>query len=506
MPIDSTHMDYDKSTTDWKLIRDTVEGQTKIKGEGQLYLPAPPGSLILNTPVQVAPEGGVVGVQSRYAFYKSFAKFPEIVTPALNGMQGIIHTKDPEITLPSKMEYLLEEATPDGKTLINLWEDITREILQTGRLGLLVELFGDSPVLCRYEAETLINWKVRPKRFGGQPEFIVLTEKIWLVDPKDEFAPALITRYRILRFDGTNYTVQAFDKINDEFVPVELEGTDPATGRVTPVLMGKAFGFMPFTVVNAVMEGFSIGPMPFLPLSRRALNIYQKSATFERSLYLKGDPTVVITGIDPKKSPTTIGGGSAWVFPDPETKVTMLDIDGDGIPLQRDSIKDEYEYFYQEGGRLLDTRDRSVESGKALERREINHNVSLIAIAVNGAGGMQNALRQIAVLLNVDPEEVEFNANLDFTLPTMSGKELVEFTKAKNQGAPISNETIHEMMKRRNITTKSFEEEQAAIDEEPEDMGGFGRAVPQLGSTGDQDGPGNTSGTGDPAEGGGDNE
>lgn len=473
MPINSTHPEYDRKIGDWSLVRDTVEGESRIKDMGQVYLPAPPGSLVLNQPAQISPDGASA-MTSRYAFYKSFAKFPEIVAPALNGLQGVIQFKDPEIKLPPKMEYLREEATPDGRTLISLWEDITREILQTGRLGLLVELFGDQPVLCRYAAETIINWRVRPKRFGGTPEFLVLKEKVWK-DDRDEFAPEMVWRFRILRFDGLTYTVQAFDHIEDKFVPVELEGAD-GNGVVTPVLLGKPFGFMPWTNVNAVTEGFNMGPIPFLPLSRRAINIYQKSATFERSLYIKGDPTVVITGIDPDKAPNMIGGGTLWAFPEPDAKATMLDIDGQGIPLQREAIKDEYEYFYQEGGRLLDTRDRPVESGEALKHRQTGHNVSLVSIATNAAWGMQQALRQIGMLLGItDLKEITFSANIDFTLPSMSGKEVLEFTTAKNQGAPLSNATLHEMMKRRNVTTKTFEEEMDAMQDEGDDLGTLGR-------------------------------
>jgi hypothetical protein len=45
----------------------------------------------------------------------------------------------------------------------------------------------------------------------------------------------------------------------------------------------------------------------------------------------------------------------------------------------------------------------------------------------------------------------------------MTGRELLDYVMAKNQGAPLARETIHEIARRHKITDKTFDEEEEAI-------------------------------------------
>jgi hypothetical protein len=54
----------------------------------------------------------------------------------------------------------------------------------------------------------------------------------------------------------------------------------------------------------------------------------------------------------------------------------------------------------------------------------------------------------------------------DFADSGLTGKDLLDWVNAKNQGAPISWETIHNMLQDSEVTEMTFEEEQAAIEEE----------------------------------------
>ena len=475
MTVDTKHPYYELVAPDWEMIRDTLEGQTVIRSKNTQYLPMPPGMHVQGTLIKASNKASSsIRSNDRYEFFKSFAEFPEIVGPALDGMQGILHAKPPEVELPPRMQYLIDRATPDGDTLNMLWENITREVMTTGRLGLLCEVFGDQILLCKYKAESIINWWLAPNREGGDPLFVVLEEVTQRQKEDEEFVLEDVSMYRVLKMLNGVYQVEVWikeDGKDPERVDLSTQFETNEFGNVVPVLFGQPFFNIPLYIVTASAPGFDPSPVPMLPLSRRAISIYQKNATYGRSLYMKGDPTIVITGVDPEKAPTTVGGSSLWTFGSSEARATMLDIDGKGIPMQRDAINDEYDRFFQETGRLLDTHDKVNISGEAIRRRQQSKQVTLVSLAMNTGDDFEKVLKKVAVLLGEDPSKVIFTPNTDFAEASMSGQELLELITAKIQGAPISNETIHWLMKKRGLTNKDYNEEKELVDQDGPPLG-----------------------------------
>ena len=102
MPISTTRPEYDNISQDWRKVRDCIEGETALRRDIAYYLPIPPGMDAGG--VQVLDTGKRIP-GDRYSFYASFAEFPEIVSPTLNGILGLVHEKDPEIKLPGEKEW-----------------------------------------------------------------------------------------------------------------------------------------------------------------------------------------------------------------------------------------------------------------------------------------------------------------------------------------------------------------------------------------------------------------
>lgn len=462
MPVSSTHPDYRDRENDWAITRDTVEGDTAIRRSVTKYLPPPPGLV----------EGVVQGDGSRlphgrYSFYASFAEFPEIVSPTLNGILGLIHEKQPKVELPPDMEYLIKSASPDGETLEEIWERITKEILITGRQPILIELFGDKPYLCPYPAENLINWMLRPKREGGGPAMAVFKEITREPMNDDPFEYEDVTRYRVIRLENGTYTVSVYEEIENEFRKVvDSDGLVD----VVPLLYGKSFDMLPVVVVNTLDCGFEFGPIPLLPMARRALSIFRKTADYNRSLYMKGDPQPIIFGIDPEDAPDMIGSGTIWTFENSDAKAQYLDIDGMGIPLMRESINDEFDRFSDEVGTLFEGVTSGYESGEALRRRQAMRQVTIKSLVINAAQGVEQSLRLIGRMMGKSEAELEaisFQPNIDFTEPMMTGQELQNLIQARNLGAPMSEKSLHALMKRRQLTLLDYEEEQDELKKVP---------------------------------------
>ncbi len=504
MPIDTLHTEYVQRQEDWRTVRDSVQGQRVIKARRDTYLPVPPG---MSAAVHDFASNGKRNVTSRYDQYLAFGEFPELIAPAIDGFQGIIHTSNPNIELPTKLQYLLEEATPEGEPLDVLWERVTREILTTGRISLLCDISSDDKIrMASYATENLINWRLKERQEGGDPEFTVVQEFKSVVDPADVFTEKDRVIYRELRLIEGVYQVRVWEAEADFKHSLSLAGNTNAGTKtsnnatptivenwMTPVLFGKPFEKIPIIVINTQKTGFEYGPVPVMALVRRTLSIYRRTADYNRALYIKGDPQIWMSGVTKEQAPTQIGGESIWTLPNPQAKVQYLDIDGQGIPLMKGAIDDDYERFYQEGGRLMDTSDRPAESGEAIRRRQASNQVSLRSIAQNAGESMQAALRKIAEFMGEDPTTVVFEADLDFAESTMEGRELLDLMSAKIQGAPLSQKSIHAKASRGGITEMTFEEELEQLSTEDAGVSG----LPEVEVTGTETGGNGDTNTND---------
>lgn len=477
MPINSHHPKYDDAAENWETMRDTLIGERAIRAKIKRYLPPPPG---------LASQGNVVNLNEivsnnwgsqhdRYTFLASFAEFADLTNTTLAAIQGLIHEKPPTIELPSEFEYLLETATPAGDSLEELWEMVTREILAVGRIVLLDEVIGDDLYICPYVAESLINWRVLPKLLGGGPVLAVLEEHEMVPKDGDDFETEDEVTYRELRLEvgeggDPKYLVRLWAPPSKgaDPQPVVIDGGDPE-GWIEPQLFGKAFMEMPITVINSITKGFKLGPIPALPMAKRVLNIFRKTADRNRALYIKGDPQAILWGVAEDDVPSFIGGGEIWSFENADGKAEYLDIDGQGIPLMNEAIKEQYDRFSQETGMLVDQEEGAAESGEAIRRRQAGSQVTIKSMVVNAAAAIEAHLRRIARVrrgMDANVDDIVFSPNLDFAEPLMSGKALLDYVMAKNAGAAISHKSIHELARRHKVTEFDFEEELDLIAEE----------------------------------------
>jgi hypothetical protein len=488
MPVDTTHPFYEDQTEDWLTARVSVAGEKAIRNDLVRYLPVPPG---MPAP-QFNPGGSKFKQTDRYGWYASFAEYPEIVAPTVEGFQGLMHEKPPTVKLPAKMEYLIEKATPNGDSLDDLWESVTREMIVAGRQVLVGEVVGDEALSVPYHAESLINWMVSTKREGAVPSLCVIRESSFEPDDKDEFRQRLITRYRELRLVGDRYGVRLWKSVaatptetlrdtvgnplqqqTSTIVPMgapQREAVDGADeeGFVFPERMGAgAFDFIPIDVGNASGLGFVYGHVPVLPMSRRAMSIFRRTADYNRALYVKGDPqAVIISDMAEEDLPTTIGGSGIWLIPT-GGDAKYLDIDGTGLPLLREAIVDDYSRFVQEAGRFLESSDSNPnESGRAVEKRLQAQRVTLRSLVIEAGRLMEAHLRTLGRMLDLSEselKEISFVPNMDFTENVMTGQDLLQYVTAKNTGAPWSLKSMHAKMAKGGLTDMTFEDEMSEV-------------------------------------------
>lgn len=444
--VETKHPDYIARADLWQLMRDATGGEGAVKGWGEEYLPQPSG-------FKAQADGG----RELYAAYQKRAQFPEIVSPTVHGMVGVIHRMEAQIDMPAAMEPLWEKATKDGLPLEALHRRITAELLTTGRYSLLADAAtegSDLPWLAGYSAEALINW-------ADDRSMFVLDESGL---KRDGFRWEQQQRFRVLEKREGRYLVQTYT------------GTERTAGEaLQPTGRGNsALTEIPFVVIGA--RDLSLPPElpPLMGVARAAIALYQLSADYRWQLFMTGQETLVIINGD---APTAVGAGAVIAIKQGDQTgtpdVKYVGPAGTGIEAHRVAMQDERANASQAGARLFNSSEsKTAESGDALRIRFAAETATLTSIAQSSAQGLEKALRHIAVMIGHRPDEVTVKPNLSFVDSSLTPQEAAQLVSVWQSGA-LSKQTVYENLQRGEIASaeRSFEEEQALIEAEGGGLG-----------------------------------
>jgi hypothetical protein len=502
MGLKAKHPAWEAQDENWQQMSDCYAGEAVIKGEGEKYLPPTAG-------MRYDGMGAGGDGLAAYLAYKERAVFPDDVRDAVDGLVGLMHRKPPTIQVPDAMAPLLERLTADGADAETLLRRINAAQLLHGRLGLLVDVPDDAgteamPYVALYSAHACINWMTRTSETGNDElALVVLNETGAVMKPNLEWEEQ--EAYRVLMLDVFLAEIEGAEPSNKEpkYMVATKDGDGDLKGLewIEPSLKGGTLKAIPFVFVNAMDLAPDPDRPPLLGLSDTCLSIYRGEADYRQSLYMQGQETLVIIGA-PAQAPNSeddrrVGAGA----------VLDLEVGGDakyvgvsaaGLAEQAKALAADYQKASQQGLKLLDMADgSSQQSGDALRIRVAARTASITGIARAGAMALQQVLRHCALFMGANPEEVIVTPNLDFVDDRMTGKELGEWAAAKNAGAPISWETIHEIMQSREVTQKTYEEEQALIEAE-EPVGGVDPLTGEPLGTGDPAADPNAPPEGDP--------
>lgn len=463
MATDAKHPGYVSCIDDWILLRDVEKGERAVKEKGTEYLPATAG--------QIEDGQGTTGQKGEHAYqaYKTRALFHDFMADTVRRGVGILHRKPAVFELPASMQFLIDRATPDGQPLEMLLRKINKEQLAVGRIGLFADMppeelrTEDLPVyIASYGAETMINWRDGTTR-PGQPaslDLVVLDESGPVMDPTSlDWRDS--QQYRILaKLEDNTYGVQLLEDGQD----FDQEQLSP------PQLSGSTTDTIPFVFINPTDIVTEPDVPPLLGLARLCLAIYRGEADYRRSLFNQGEDTLVTIGevssgdpIPETEAPVRIGAG-ARIAMEKEGDAKFIGVDSQGLPEQRMALENDKRQAEEMSVQLLDS--KAAESGEALKVRREGRTATLTDIAKTGAAGLETILKMIATWHGANADEVSVTPNLDFADDEFTGEELKAWMESKGLGAPLSYETIHDFLRRREITVLTFEEEMDRIEAE----------------------------------------
>ncbi len=494
--ISEPHPDYVSRRPDWVTMFDTAEGQRHVKSKTTIYLPATSGMRALsNTPTKLSDEGLAL-----YTAYIIRAFFPDLVKETVRALTGILDREAANIELPDALEDMREISTAKGESLNDLLRSIHMNQLLYGRLGLLLDVDPnrDLPIIVPYPAPQVLNWDdltktndPKQQQDDARPDALrqllmtVLDETRFERDTGDVFTWNLVPRYRALSLGEAGNIYTTF---------VERDGNRQT--EITPQIRGKTLDQIPFTFINTTDLASQPADVPLINLANLALAIYRGEADHRSALFMSGQDTLVITGYDinqgDEDNPSgdakpIIGSGAYLNIPAENGDAKFIGPDSKALEQQRASLLDDYQRAGEEGVKLLST-GAGAEAAETLRIRVAARTATLQTIAQTAATGLENALRQAAIWVGADPDEVKVEPNLDFIDQTQDPKDLIAYATAKKSKVPISWKSVHNILRNQDYTELTFEEELEQIEEEA-DMEAFDTGGDGLGLDGDLEDP-----------------
>lgn len=470
--IEVRHPEYEEFAHSWEVMHDTFEGEDEVKEKGEAYLPMKSGIKAL-TDIQLRDQ--------LYNNYKARAEFPELVAPTVRGCVGLIHDKETVIELPASMEYLREKATKDGLSLDGLHQKITTNLMKSGRFGLLpgVSKAGRFHI-ATYSALSIINWDEAEEEEGQQREnstsYLVLDESGEVRNPATNKWEEQTKYLECFIGETGAFTTRTWTKKKD-IGPAEDKWDIGEETIATRSGNGGALDFIPFVFIDTNDLTACPDDVPLYGLARLALQVYRLDADYKTTLHMTSEPTPWCSGVSADDAPKAIGSASLWVFSNENAQAGYLEFSGAGATAQENAIQNTLKRAVIFGAQVLQNEQPANESGYAKALR-MNHQVSTIkGIAKTSAAGLERALRYIAIWGGADPEQVKVTPNMDFIDRTLGPQEITALVAAWQANA-FSKQTLFENLQRGEIVDheRSFEDEEAMIEEEGPALGGSGNA------------------------------
>lgn len=437
------HVRYDARSKEYNLIRDCLDGERAIKGQGQIYVKKPDGMSVDN-----------------YAHYLERGTFYGAPEMTLRALCGLALRKDPVVKLPNRLEPMRLNATHENAPLSVMIEEMVREVMSMGRYGILLEFPREgntvltTPYFSNWKAEEILDWDTA--YVNGRKE---LTRVVLASD--EDFDGSAV--YIECLLDDTIYKVRRF--IMDGRSRVDMGE------EIIPQVGGEALDYIPMVIVSQEGLGVEDVKPPFLDLCTVAVSHFRNSCDREHTMWHLSAPTPWIAGSVPAdKIPTQIGAGTIWHLPE-GTEVGMLEFQGPGVNAQKALMDEKIDTMATLGARMLSVNMNRNETLDTATQRTRSELALLHAVVVMVEMGLNRQLRLAAQWMGEDADEASIKLSRDFIETTIDPKMMDALNKALMSGS-ISRETYMANLRKGEIidANRTDEEELGAIEEDGGDL------------------------------------
>ncbi len=410
--VNITHRNYDEYQDRWIRCRDTFEGTDAVKDKGTTYLPKL-GSHELD------------GNNVEYEKYVLRALYFNAMGRTVEGLSGFIFQKPPIVEVPKVVEKDLNDITMTGIDFDTFALNAGRELLMTGRYGILVDMLADDPdhptedakraYWSGYEAENILNW--RTERRGDDPSVltrVVLREWDDEVNPEDEFEVLHIEQWRVLELSDEGYS-QTLYRRNNNTNKFHIH-----MAQMFPDRRGDRLDRIPFECLGPTSLSCDVAKPPLIDMVDVNLSHYRTMADLEHGRHFTALPTPWVAGMK-GDDPFLMGSAVAWDL-DVGGSAGMIEFSGAGLASLVIAEQDKRKMMAILGARLLEEAPNQPETATAFIGRHSGEGATLRTMTAVMSRGFTRSMQQLAWWVGLEEELEEVKASVELNKEFMNLK------------------------------------------------------------------------------------
>lgn len=442
MRVDSKHPDYDTFLPLWERARDFSGGEKRVKKNAHKYVPRLDGQ-----------------TDEQYNSYIGRGKFLNATGRTLEGMVGLVFSKDPDVELPDDIEKTEGDADLSGNSLYTYTRTVVRDVMTTGRGGTLTDWNEKEarPYLTYYRTENIWNWQTRRvlwddgKNGRTMLSLVVLKECTEEINTeatevgkssKDvEYSEKEVDRLRVLRLigdgDALRYIIEIWEKVSTTEKTVEWSLVE----TIEPKRNGKALQEIPFVFHGSDRDQMQVIKPPLDDLISLNETHFKTACDFYHGLHFTALPTPWAVGFDIAK--LTLGSTMVWGTDNPQAKCGYLEFTGQGLVALSTELKDTVNEMAVIGARILETQKKAAETAETMQIRQAGDSAVLTGICGSLSESITKALQwaewwtkaTIKAPSEIDEESLSVEVNTDFAMAKLTGADLTALVASYIQGA-----------------------------------------------------------------------
>ena len=385
------HPEYRRNVHVWRECRDFISGESALKAH-DIELNGAINVLIPEASAYLPKKSPLQEIEKYYA-YVDRAMYFNAPGRTLDGLVGLVFSHDPDIVAPVGTEVLQNDADLQGTPLKEFAEHVVREVLSTGRGGLLVEHTVAPPGLSKseeaehvirpyinfYAAEDIVDWTITRVNNLIVPTRVVLRGEKLLNDDYEEEET-----FTELYMDNRAFMMVRWYKNKDE----ATNQNEPyiAVPIPTPRMNNEPLHAIPFWFVSTAGTDWKIGKPPLQDLIKVSRAHYRNSAQYENGLEYCGNPTPMLMGFQElvdvpgkphAKTTLQLGSGVAVITAEPQANAKYLEFTGQGLQALEKALESKEGLMALLGSRMLYESKKAAEAAEALRIRYAGESATL---------------------------------------------------------------------------------------------------------------------------------
>ena len=437
--INTKHKLYARNSQYWQKVRDACEGEDAVKAKKTRYLPKPSQM-----------------EQETYDNYLARAKYVNYAGKTLNNAVSQIFRTEPIIDDFS--DILKEDIDLTGKSLQAFSRSVINELLQTNRVGILVDYSEDlmRPYLTMFKAEQIINWRIENNR----PVLIVIEGTKEVEDLANKYNTISVKVWKELYIEDGIYKSRDWEESYD----AHNKSNITMVSEYTPIINDNYFDYIPFFCITTLGDSLEYVKSPLLDLVNLNLGAYINSADYENMLHWCSARTIITNGLGQTEFHVggvvdfNVGGGAKY-----------LETTSDALILEE--LRHKEEQMAVLGSSLLSGKGRYVASAETARISSEGEYASLSDIAVATSEVMTYIIRVMMLWFTGVESQSTVEYNTIYEKSKMSADEIRTYVDAVIKGV-MSFDVFYRIMEAREVypETWTLEMEKASLSKTTEDI------------------------------------